>query len=114
MDAMKSGAPRDVKLPNPSAMALVAQKSMQTGFDKLQETGNLIRQKRIDSDVGTVLSGIDASGMSPEQYQKALFSGIAGVEGVNATEALGLASKLSKPVFDARDYTDSRRDADDT
>jgi len=97
---------------NPSASVLVGQKGLSSGLDALIQVGQDIKQRRIDSDVATALATVgDTSQMSPTQYQEALFNQLGRIDGVNATQALGLATQLSKPRFDERAYTDKRIDA---
>ena len=100
-----------VSLPNPAMMMAIGQRGVSSGFDKLVGMGDAIKQRRIDSDVGTAVSSVDGTGMAPEQYQKALFGAIGQVDGMTATKALGLASGLAKPAYDARAYRDDRVDA---
>ncbi len=109
---LAANASRNTSLPNPAAMMAVGQRGMSSGFDKLQTVGKQIKQNRIDSDIGTAISGIgDTSTMSPTQYQDALFQSIGKVDGVSAMDAIGFATKLSQPRFDERKYGDDRTDA---
>ncbi len=102
---------RPVSLPNPNMAMAVGMRGLNNGFEQLVGMGNDIKQRRIDSDVGTAVSSVDGTGMAPEQYQKALFGAIGQVDGMTATKALGLASGLAKPAMDARAYQNDRFDA---